>query len=79
MSTTLSSLSIHDIFVNMSNAFVGTVADLWKKEPDGNTGNDQYENDPTLKTLMKENRYMYLALMLLMIMIVANIFFTTAD
>jgi len=66
----ITSLSLHDIFINISNAFIGTMADLWYKEDDVSQ-----TNDPTLRTLMKENRYMYLALLLLGIIMLANIFF----
>lgn len=67
----LGSLSLRDIFVNMSNAFVGILADV------GSSKEEQTGNDATIKLLMKENRYMYLALLLLSLMIIGNVFYST--
>lgn len=68
----LGSLGVKDIFINISNAFVGTIADI------GKSGNSEdVEHDQTLRTLMKENRYMYLALLVLLLMIIGNVIFTT--
>lgn len=68
-----------ELFQNVSNAFVSTVADM------GNTGVKNYKgdngindgNNVTMKTLQRENRYMYLALLVLAVMIISNVFFTT--
>jgi hypothetical protein len=68
----LTNLSLSDIFSNVCNAFVGTIADMG-----GNPAvitNDDYV-DPIQKSLFKENRYMYLALLVLVTMIVGNILF----
>ena len=67
----LTSLSISDLITNVCNAFVSTLSEI------GGTGEDDGEQDATLRTLMKENRYMYLALLVLVTMVIANIFFTT--
>lgn len=68
----LGSLGIKDICINVSNAFVGTIADI------GKPGNEEdVEHDRTLRTLMKENRYMYLALLVLFLMVVGNVVFTS--
>ena len=67
----LSNLSVKDLFTNMSNAFVGVLADIGRKEDV-----EDQTNDSTLKLLMKENRYMYLALLVLLLMITANVLFS---
>ena len=70
----ITSLNTKELFVNMSNAFVGTIADLGNhhgKDDDGNA------NDHTLRLLLKENRYMYLALLVILLLILANVVFAT--
>jgi len=67
----LGSLSVADIFINISNAFVGTLADI------GGRGDEDVEHDAVLRTLMKENRYMYLALLVLLLLIVGNVIYTS--
>lgn len=69
MSTIQSGMT--DLFRNMSNAFVGTIAEFGD---DGKRERDT-ETDATMHSLFKENRYMYLALLVLLLMIVANLFF----
>ena len=64
----LSNLSLKDIFFNTCDAFVNTVADF------NSDGNDN-EQDPNVKLIRKENRYMYLALLILVLMVIGNILF----
>ena len=68
MSTVMA--TIEDLIQNISAAFVGTIAEMYTKQND--------DQDQTLRTLMKENRYMYLALFLLFLMIVGNIMYSTS-
>jgi hypothetical protein len=67
----LQSLSLKEIFVNISNAFVGTIADM------GNPPDDEIEHDKILRILMKENRYMYLTLLFLLLLIIGNLVYST--
>jgi len=54
----------------MSNAFVGTLSDIYAPSDNGN------DPDHAIRVLMKENRYMYLALLLILLIIVGNLFWT---
>lgn len=64
----LTSIDLQDLFKNMSNAFVGTVAELWQPEEE----RDEDDKDVLIRVITKENRHMYLALLLIAIMILAN-------
>jgi len=55
-----------DIIQNISNAFVGSISDMYKHKN---------ENDQVLYVLMKENRYMYLALLFIFLLLIFNVFF----
>jgi len=68
----LRDLGLKDIFVNMSNAFVGTIADIGTTS-DASDG----EQDATIRMLLKENRFMYLALLVLLLLLIGNIFYST--
>jgi len=68
--SSITTLTISDIFKNMSNAFVGALADIY---PPADSPNDP---DHSIRVLMKENRYMYLALLLILIITVGNLFWT---
>jgi hypothetical protein len=74
-------LTLSDLFVNISNAFVGSLADMYNGGGDvdvkrGKTKNvNENGSDATLRVLIKENRYMYLALLFLVLMLVGNVFF----
>jgi hypothetical protein len=74
----ITSLSIRDIFVNISNAFIGLIADIgnYSDQKDQSIKNDA-ENDQMIRLLFKENRYMYLALLILLLMIVSNILYSS--
>jgi DUF438 domain-containing protein len=52
---------------DISNAFVGTVADLYSNE------NDEEERDRLIRVLAKENRYMYLALLVLAAVVLSTL------
>jgi len=69
----ITSLNLTELFRNISNAFVGTLADIGKRDKEV----DENSNDYTMRTLLKENRYMYLALLVLLLLILANVVFTT--
>jgi hypothetical protein len=65
-----------ELFRNVSNAFIGTLDDIGKRDTT-NKEQDVNENDYLMRSLLKENRYMYLALLVLFLLILSNIFFTT--
>lgn len=67
----LANVSLNDLFLNISNAFVSTVADLGSDPAQQKSDNV----DAVTGQLYTENRYMYLALLLLLIMVLANILF----
>ena len=70
---TLTSLSLNDIVVNTSNSFVGFLSDLYRPDPSDDTyGTD---GDRALRLLLKENRHMYLALLLIFVLLLAKILF----
>jgi len=69
----ITSLNLTELFRNISNAFVSTLADIGKRDKEV----DENSNDYTMRTLLKENRYMYLALLVLLLLILANVVFTT--
>ena len=65
----LTNLTIHEMFTNISNAFIGTISDMYMSEE------EESQQDRTIRVLMKENRFMYLALLVLLLIIVGNVFF----
>ena len=69
----ITSLNLTELFRNISNAFVSTLADIGKRDKEV----DENSNDYTMRVLLKENRYMYLALLVLLLLILANVVFTT--
>lgn len=70
----ITSLNTTELFRNISNAFVSTIADIGKPATPDEDGNG---NDNTMRLLLKENRYMYLALLVLLLLILANVVFST--
>lgn len=76
----ITSLTLIDLFRNMSNAFIGTIGDMYGETTENDILDDAESGksggDKTIRVLMKENRYMYLALLVLLVLIVGNLFFT---
>ena len=68
----LTSLSIKEIFENISNSFVSVLSDMYNNPDDPDTE----VISPEIK-LLKENRYMYLALLSIILLVVGNVIFTT--
>lgn len=66
----LPTLTFSDLVKNTSNAFIGTVAEMFE-------ANDDTVQDSQIKSLLRENRYMYLALLGILLLIAGNLFFTT--
>lgn len=66
----LLTLTLKDLLKNISNAVVGAVSDMFTEESDLN------DSDITIRVFIKENRYMYLALLVIILLIVANLFFS---
>lgn len=69
--SSLSEISISELWINISNAFIGTIADMY-------TSDNIDDKDGSVRLLLKENRYMYLALLVLIIMIVGNLLYTSS-
>ena len=78
----ITALTIKDLFQNMSNAVMSSLGDMYDTpvhdhSSDGDTS-DQ-EQDKTIHVLMKENRYMYIALLFILLLIVGNVLFSEND
>ena len=67
-------LSIKVLGENISNSFIGLISEMYETK-DENLSMDENEEDSTIRFIMKENRYMYLALMILLLIIIGNLFF----
>lgn len=86
----LTDLSLKEFAVNISNAFVGLLNDLYVSE-DASTppeptitnadlaNNSKLAPETILKALTKENRYMYVALLVILCMLIGNTLFVTRD
>jgi len=68
--STFTEISLYELWINISNAFIGTIADMY-------TSNNMDDKDSSVRLILKENRYMYLALLILIIMILGNLLYTS--
>ncbi len=61
----------HRLFAQMSNAVVGTIADMYNQDQ------NQAKDDPdySIRVLLKENRHMYIALTLVLVLTLYTLFF----
>jgi hypothetical protein len=59
-----------DIIKHISNSFFGIISDLYTFDPNINS-----KDDKLIYILMKENRYLYLSLLLIFIIIAANLIY----
>ena len=59
-----------DIVRNISNSLFGVIGDLYKNDPTLNS-----QDDKLIYILIKENRHLYLALLLIFIIIVYGIMY----
>lgn len=58
------------MLTHIANSFFGVMDDLYRKDPDINSQDDRF-----VYMLMKENRYLYLSLLLIFIVLVANLIY----
>lgn len=63
--------SCRKLFRDMSNAVVGTVADMY----DDRHLDDEEDADKTVRLLLKDNRHMYIALTFILVLTLYLIFF----
>jgi len=86
----LTDLSLKEFAVNISNAFVGLLNDLYvsedpSKPPEATITNADLANnsklspDTIVRALTKENRYMYVALLVILCMLIGNTLFATRE
>ena len=68
----LTQLSLDEIFRNISNAFVGTINDLNGKK-------SKTVQETPVDQLLTQNRYMYLALLVVLLLLVAHLLYNSED
>ena len=81
----LSDLSLREFVVNISNSFVGLLNDLFTEETaptvsnaDLNAASNKLSGTAIVGALTKENRFMYVALLVIITMLVGNTLFVSA-
>ena len=60
----------NDLFENISNSFFGTIKDMYSQNDSISS-----ENDQLIHILMKENRYMYLSLLGIFLILIYSLLF----
>jgi len=65
------SLTVREIFTNIADAFIGTLEDMYHP-----TDPPTDQSSGNIKSIQRENRYMYLSMLVLLIVLL-NALFTT--
>ena len=60
--------AVKEMFKNISNAFVGLIYDMG--------GPSEDVTDPEIRSILKDDRYIYLSILVILLVLIGNVFFT---